>query len=215
MNVLLTGFEPYGEEKFNPSREIALKFNGEVIDEAKIYGFEVPVSFKRIGGVLAKLIDEVKPKIVINLGLAPRSTSIRVERVAINIMDAGPDNDGYRAVDEPIDPNGPSAYFATIPVKKIIEEIRREGIPATISNSAGTFLCNCAMYHTLHYIATKKINAIAGFIHIPYTLKQASEKPPRSFIGMPPPSLPLNAIEKAIKIAIRVSIKKVRGELEG
>jgi len=215
MNVLITGFEPYGEEKYNPSGEIARKFNGKVIDDAKIFGFEIPVSFKRVGGVLAKLIDDVKPKIVINLGLAPRTTYIRVERVAINIMDAGPDNDGYKAVDEPIIPNGPAAYFATIPVRKIVEAVRNEGIPASISNSAGTFLCNCTMYHTLHYITVNNLDAIAGFIHIPYTLEQAAKKPPKSFLGMPPPSLPLNAIEKAVEIAIKISIKKVRGELEG
>ncbi len=206
----MTGFEPYKDEKFNPSGEVASRLNGRVINGIEVHGAIIPVSFKRVRDAIAKNIEEVKPKIIINLGLSPKITCIRVERVAINIMDGGPDNDGYTATDEPIVSDGPAAYFATIPVKKIVEALRKEGIPAIVSNSAGTFLCNCTMYHTLHYIATKKLDAIAGFMHIPYTLKQAAEKPPRSFLGMPPPGMPIDIIEKAIEIAIKVSAEYLR-----
>ncbi|RLE53274.1 MAG: pyroglutamyl-peptidase I [Candidatus Methanomethylicota archaeon] len=205
MKALITGFEPYGEEDYNPTYDLAKKLSGQKVGDVEIVGATLPVSFRRVREILVKHIEDVKPSIIINLGLAPRTTYIRVERVAINIMDSGPDNDGYKPEDEPIDPNGPAAYFATIPIKKIVEALRKEGIPASVSNTAGTFLCNCTMYHTLHYISTKGLNAIAGFIHIPYTPKQAAEKPPKSFLGMPPPSMPLDIVEKAVKIAIKVS----------
>ena len=201
MRVLVTGFEPYGKENYNPSKEIAVKLDGKEINGSKIFGAEMPVSYRRIRDALITKIEEIKPQIVINLGLAPGVSYIRVERVAINIMDAGPDNDGYRPVDEPIEPSGPPAYFATIPIKKIVKELKENGIPAAISNSAGTFLCNCIMYHTLHYISTKKLKAIAGFIHIPYIPRQAAEKE-----RYPPPSLPLTLIERAVRIAIKTSL---------
>lgn len=205
MRVLITGFEPYGKEEHNPSREIAIKLDGSEIDGSKIFGAEMPVSYKKIKEVLIEKIKEVKPKIIINLGLSPGVSYIRLERVAINIMDAGPDNDGYRPIDEPIEPEGPAAYFSTIPIKKIVENLKKEGIPAAISNSAGTFLCNCIMYHTLHYIFTENLNAIAGFIHVPYTPKQAAEKEKH-----PPASLSLNLTEKAVRIAINTSLKSWR-----
>lgn len=209
MRILITGFEPYGKEKYNPSREVALKLNGSEINESKIFGVEMPVSYKKVKEKLIGEIEEVKPQIIINLGLAPGTPYIRVERVAINIMDAGPDNDGYRPIDEPIEPNGPPAYFATIPIKEIIKKLRENGIPASISNSAGTFLCNCIMYHTLHYISTRKLRTLAGFIHIPYTAKQAAEKGRN-----PPASLPLNLIEEAVKIAVKVSISTWKKKYE-
>jgi len=209
MRALITGFEPYGQEKYNPSGEMAKRLDGQRVGDVEITGAILPVSFKRVRKVLIKHIEDVKPSIIINLGLAPKTTYIRVERVAINVMDAGPDNDGFKPEGEPIDSNGPAAYFATIPIKNIVKSLREEGIPAAISNTAGTFLCNCTMYHTLHYISINKLNAIAGFIHIPYTLRQAAEKPPKSFFGMPPPGLPKEVIEKAVKIAIKVSQNKL------
>lgn len=201
MRVLITGFETYGKETYNPSGELALKMNETKIGEARVFGEKMPVSYKRVKSLLTEKIREIKPKIIINLGLAPGASYVRVERVAINIMDAGPDNDGYRPVDKPIEPRGPPAYFATIPIKAIIQRVKENGIPASISNSAGTFLCNYIMYQTLHYISTRKLRALAGFIHIPYTPKQAAEKE-----RYPPPSLPLDLIEKAVKIAIEVSV---------
>ena len=164
MKVLITGFEPWGEEDYNPSGEITRKLDGRAIAGARIKGVVLPVSYRRAREIVISTIDEYMPNVVIGTGLAPNTTCIRVERVAINLMDSGPDIDNYNPVEEPIDPNGPAAYFATIPVRKIVERLKEEGIPAVVSNSAGVFLCNFVMYCALHHVAIKNYNTKVGFI---------------------------------------------------
>jgi len=205
MNILITGFEPYGGEDYNPSGEIAEKMNGEILNGHKILGVKLPVSFKRVGEILESNISDSNPSVILNLGLAPRTAHIRVERVAINIMDGGPDNDGYRAIDEPIVPNGPAAYFSTLPIRRIVEALRSTGIPSAISNSAGTFLCNYVMYRTLHFIHINGWNVKAGFIHLPYTSRQVAGKTVR----FPPPSLPFTMLVEAVKIIVKTSLENL------
>jgi pyroglutamyl-peptidase len=158
--ILVTGFEPFGDERENPSAWTAERAAAEL---AKA-GFDahwavLPVSYKRCGEALAQLLERLKPSIAVALGLAGGITHVRLERVAINLMDASrPDNDGAQPVDEPIDPQGPAAYFSTLPLRRILERLRGEGVPAAISNSAGTFLCNYAMYLLLRHARAR-----AGF----------------------------------------------------
>jgi len=198
MRVLVTGFEPFGEEKINPSWE-AVKELPEKISKAEIVKHELPVSFKKVKEILPNLIDEVKPDITILTGQAGGRTNITVERVAINVMDSKKeDNDGYKPEDEPIYENAPAAYFATIPIKRVVKALQENKIPAMVSNTAGTYVCNTAMYVALHHIATNNLNAKAGFIHVPYIPEQVLEKAQ--------PSMSLEMIRKAIEIAVRESL---------
>lgn len=200
MSILITGFEPYRKYKLNPSWEVAKTLNGQSIDGEQILSRRVPVSYRKVIKEIPKIIDETRPKIFLGLGLASTKPNITVERVAINIMDSEkPDNDGFKPTDEPIVPNGPAAYFATIPVKLIISELRRNGIPAMISNSAGTFVCNTLMYIALHHIKERQYNTLAGFIHLPALPIQVLDKSQ--------PSMSLDLMVKGIKIAIHVSLK--------
>ncbi|AEC52126.1 pyrrolidone-carboxylate peptidase [Pyrococcus sp. NA2] len=199
MKVLITGFEPFGGDDKNPTSEIAETLNGKKIGDAEVVSFVLPVSFKRAREKLIKILDEVKPDIAISLGLAPGRTHISVERVAINIIDARiPDNDGEQPKDEPIVEGGPVAYFATIPTREIVEEMKRNGIPAVLSYTAGTYLCNFVMYLTLHTSATKGYPKKAGFIHVPYTPDQVLEK-------RNTPSMSLDLEIKGVEIAIKVA----------
>jgi len=199
MKVLVTGFEPFGGEKINPSWE-AVKGLPEKIEDAEIIKHQLPVSFKGVKEKLPKIIEDVRPDVVVLTGQAGGRVNITVERVAINVMDARmEDNEGYKPENEPIFEDAPAAYFATIPVKRIVNALRENKIPAMVSNSAGTYVCNTAMYTALHYIAINGLEAKAGFIHVPYIPEQVLEKPQ--------PSMSLEMIRKAIEIAIKESIK--------
>jgi len=207
--ILLTGFEPFGGEEVNPSSLVA-KLAAERLD-AMGYAARsatLPVSFKRAGVELIKLLEELKPQVCIALGLNPGSTHVRIERVAVNIKDASkPDNDGEQPVDEPIDPHGPAAYFATLPTRRILERLRREGIPAALSYTAGTFLCNYAMYTLLYFASRNGYPLKAGFIHLPYTPEIAASKPG------PPASLSLELQVKAVLLATEETLKQTQPEL--
>lgn len=196
--ILVTGFEPFGDEKENPSAWVAEEAGAELARRGfDAHSAVLPVSFKRCGEALAQLLEKLKPDVAVALGLAGGITHVRLERVAINLKDASrPDNDGAQPVDEPIDPSGPAAYFSTLPLRRILERLRGEGVPAAISNSAGTFLCNYAMYLLLRYADLHGYPGRAGFIHLPYTPEIASRKP-----GLPA-SLPLSAQVKAVVVAV-------------
>ena len=203
--VLVTGFGPYGKEKTNPTWEVAKLLDGKTIKGHKIKGVRFIVSAKEISRRLPKLIDSLQPKLVLNLGLAPGRTDINVERVAINVADFSiPDASGRKPVDAPIDPTGPAAYFATIPVKKVVNALLSEGIPATVSNTAGTYLCNFIMYTSLNHVAKNGLDAKAGFIHVPNLPGQAAEK----YLAdkTQTPSMSLETMLKGIEIAVRTSL---------
>jgi pyroglutamyl-peptidase len=196
--ILVTGFEPFGDERENPSAWAAERAAAELAKAGfDAHSAVLPVSYKRCGEALAQLLERLKPSIAVALGLAGGITHVRLERVAINLMDASrPDNDGAQPVDEPIDPQGPAAYFSTLPLRRILERLRGEGVPAAISNSAGTFLCNYAMYLLLRHADVRGYPKKAGFIHLPYTPEIASRKP-----GLPA-SLPLSTQARAVVIAV-------------
>ncbi len=200
MKVLLTGFEPFGGDDKNPTMDIV-----DSLKSGNIYGKILPVAVKRASKDLYKALDSIKPGIVINLGLAPTYSNIAVERIALNWIDARiPDNDGYQPKDKYIVKDAPLAYMATLPVRKIVESMNSAGIPARISYTAGTYLCNFVMFHTLHYSKLHGYPDKAGFIHVPYTPDQVIRK---SFLlGKSTPSMCLDYEIKAVKIAIEESI---------
>jgi len=203
--VLLTGFGPYGREKTNPTWEVAKLLDGKTVGDHKIRGVRFKVSSKEVSRGLPKLIDLLQPRLVLSLGLAPGRTDIAVERVAINVADFSiPDASRRKPVDAPIDPTGPSAYFATIPIKRVVRALLSKGIPASISNTAGTYLCNFIMYTNLNHIAKNGLDAKAGFIHVPSLPSQAAEKYLANKTQSP--SMSLETMLKGIEIAIKTSL---------
>jgi len=163
MKVLLTGFEPFGGETINPSWEVAKRVSSEGVEGAEIVTALLPTVFGKSINEAVRVIEELKPDLVISLGQAGGSAEITVERVAINISDAGsPDNDNNQPVDIPIIEGGPAAYFSTLPIKAMVEDIRCAGIPARVSNTAGTFVCNhvmwgCGRFFGLDYAARPRL----------------------------------------------------------
>ncbi len=198
MKILITGFDAFGGEKINPASLILEKL-GDEIDGHKIEKLLLPTKFVGTADILEKKIRGMRPDIIISLGQAGGRSEITVERVAINIADASiADNDGKMPIDEKIRWDGENAYFATLPIKAIVENLRKEEIPSSVSNSAGTYVCNFIMYNDL-YFADKYKNISAGFIHVPYLPAQVLDKR-----GMA--SMSLENMVKAIKIIIKTSI---------
>lgn len=166
MKALITGFEPFGRWQRNPSGETARHLDGATIVDLEVSGLVLPVSFARAAAPLVEAIDTLRPDIVLNLGLGG-PVGVRVERVAVNRARApeGGDNDGYDPQGGPIIDGGPDIYAATLPVSEIVELLTSLNFDVAPSDSAGEYLCNYAMYSTLHHIATRGYPTRAGFIH--------------------------------------------------
>ena len=177
MKILVTGFDPFGGEKVNPALE-AVKSLPSEIHGAEIHWVEIPTVFYRSAEVLEAEIVRFQPDAVLCIGQAGGRASLTPERVAINQDDARiPDNQGNQPIDTPIRLDGQAAYFSTLPIKAMVQAIKEEGLPATVSNTAGTFVCNHLMYQAL-YLADKKFPHMrAGFMHIPYMTEQVINKP--------------------------------------
>ncbi|MGE7903410.1 pyroglutamyl-peptidase I [Peribacillus sp. NPDC094092] len=198
--VLLTGFEPFGGERVNPSWEAVKQLHGEVIDDVTLVAEQIPTVFGKSIALMEHLIQQHNPDIVICVGQAGGRLHITPERVAINMDDARiPDNHGKQPIDEPIADKGPVAYWSTIPVKRIVENMKESNIPASVSHTAGTFVCNHIFYGLMDYIARNSSCIRGGFIHIPFI--------PEQTINKEAPSLSLESIVKGIKIAAVTSAK--------
>lgn len=200
--VLLTGFDPFGKDKINPALELIKKMSKEEIPDAVLTTISLPVVFGEAISELISSIEKTKPDLVISLGQAAGRMVVSIERIGLNMNDTDlADNANNKPKDELIAANGPAAYFTTINVRKTYQEIKKAGIPVSISNSAGTYVCNNIIYGVLHHLSNNNQNEIKyGFIHIPYLPSQAAEK------SKPFASLPLEIIEKAVRIAIKVNI---------
>ncbi len=166
MKILVTGFEPFGPWQRNPSGETARHLDGATIVDADITGLILPTSFKRATAPLIAAIDELQPDVVLNLGQG-EAVGVRVERMAVNRCTGreGGDNDGYAPQGEPVVPDGPDTYQATLPVAEIVDLLSNVKFNVAPSDSAGEFLCNYVMYTTLHHIVTHNMHTRAGFIH--------------------------------------------------
>lgn len=175
MKVLITGFTPFGGEKLNPSWE-AVKRLPDRIGGAELIKRELPTEFDASGAALHKLLTELRPDAVLCVGQYGGANCIRVERVAINLRDARiADNAGKQPTDEPVVAGGPDAYFATIPTREIVNALHEQGIPAQLSYSAGTFVCNNLLYCALHESAQSYPAPRCGFIHVPYLPEQTRD----------------------------------------
>ena len=195
MKILVTGFDPFGGEKVNPALE-AVKSLPSVIHGAEIRWVEIPTVFYQSAEVLETEIVRYQPDVVLCIGQAGGRASLTPERVAINQDDARiPDNQGNQPIDTPIRLDGETAYFSTLPIKAMVQAIKEEGLPATVSNTAGTFVCNHLMYQALYLADKKFLNMRAGFMHIPYMTEQVINKPNTA-------SMNLADIVKGIEAAI-------------
>ena len=199
MKILVTGFDPFENEPTNPAIESVKKIDDE-IEGAEIVKLEIPTVFQKSADVVEAKIREIKPDVVLSVGQAGGRYGITVERVAINQDDARiKDNEGNQPIDVKIREDGQSAYFASVPIKAMVEEIKKEKLPASVSNTAGTFVCNHIMYQDL-YLAEKYGNIKAGFIHVPYLTEQVVDKKDTA-------SMSLDDIVKGLNAAIRAIVR--------
>ena len=189
--VLLTGFEPFGNASLNPSGEIVKQISGHNMVTAIL-----PVAYTQSAERLLKLIAEHKPDVVMCLGQAEGRTSITPERVAINLDDARlADNEGVLRNDVKILENGPDAYFTSLPIREMVDAMKAANVPAAISLSAGAFLCNHIFYVAQHNLAGTNVRS--GFVHVPLMDEQAGEFP-----GLP--TMPLDQMVTAVRAMLEV-----------
>ena len=197
MKVLLTAFEPFGGETINPALE-AVRLVADRVGDAEVVKLTVPtVFYKSIETVTAAIATE-RPGAVLCIGQAGGRYGLTPERVAINVDDARiPDNEGNRPIDRPIFADGPAAYFSTLPIKAMVQSIRAMGLPAGVSDSAGTFVCNHLMYGLLHTLKKHYPGVCGGFMHVPFAPGQAANR------DVPTPSMSIPDIAVGIEAAIR------------
>ena len=198
--LLITGFEPFGDEKYNPSIE-AVKRLPDEINGTQIIKMRLPVIFGTAGDLLLEKISAEAPDAVICVGLAGGRKAVTPEMVAVNLKNARiPDNAGQQPVWEKIEPEGEDGLFSTLPIIDFQETLEERGIPAEISYSAGTYVCNEVMYRLLSFQKKRKLQMSAGFIHVPYASEYISE-------GKEVYSMPLEKIVEALFVCIQTVIR--------
>lgn len=196
MKLLLTAFDPFGGEPINPALE-AVKLVADRIGGVEVVKLEVPTVFGKSIRTVAAAIEKEKPDAVLCIGQAGGRYDLTPERVAINLDDARiKDNEGNQPIDVPVFEDGEPAYFTTLPIKAMVAKIREAGVPASISNSAGTFVCNHLMYGTLYTLAKGYPGVRGGFMHVPFVTSQVVNRAASA------PSLGLSDIVKGIEAAI-------------
>ncbi|MDM0025817.1 pyroglutamyl-peptidase I [Variovorax saccharolyticus] len=201
MNILLTGFEPFEAEAVNPSWEAVRALDGWRLEGAVVHARRISCVFGTALRELDAAIDELQPQLVLAVGQAGGRAELTPERVAINVDDGRIcDNAGCQPIDLPVVAGAPAAYFATLPIKAMVRDLRAAGIPAAVSNTAGTFVCNHLFFGLMHRIATRPVVAMrGGFIHIPYLPEQVARRP-----GLP--SMALDTVVAGLRIAITTAL---------
>ncbi len=199
MNVLLTGFDPFDHEPVNPSWEAVRALEGWRWGGATLHARRMPCVFGLALDTLAGAIAELQPQLVLCVGQAGGRSEVSVERVAINLDDGRiADNAGHQPIDLPVVPAGPAAYFSTLPIKAMVRDLRAAGVPASVSNTAGTFVCNHLFYGLMHQLRAVP-GVRGGFIHIPYLPAQAARFPGA-------PSMALDTLVEALRIAVKTAL---------
>ncbi len=198
--ILVTGFQPFGGESMNPAWE-AVRRLPDTIGDAAVTKVEVPVVFGRGPEAVERAVEEVEPDLVLCVGQAGGRAEVTPEFVGINYADARiPDNDGYQPVAERIVDGGPDAYFATLPVKAMVQAMQKAGVPAEVSYTAGTYVCNDVMYSLLHTLATRHPGVRGGFLHVPYATEQATHLPAST------PSMSVDDMARGIAVALEAAL---------
>ena len=192
MPILVTAFTPFGGDALNASQEI-LNALPDTLGGVRLKKRLLPVSFHSATRLAQEAAERLRPEAIVCLGQAAGRDAVTPERVAVNLMDASmPDNDGFQPMDEPVIPNAPAAYFSTLPVKAMVEAMQRIGVPARLSDTAGTYVCNALMYAMLHQ--TKDVPC--GFIHVPYLTEQGK--------GETVPSLPMETVLRGVTACLQI-----------
>ncbi len=191
MAILVTAFAPFGGDARNASQEVLIALP-ETLGGVRLEKRLLPVSFCGATVIALGAASSLRPEAMVCLGQAGGRDAVTPERVAVNLMDAAiPDNDGFQPVDAPVIPNAPAAYFSTLPVKAMVDSMQRIGVPARLSDSAGTYVCNALMFAVLH-----RIDQIPrGFIHVPYLAEQGK--------GSETPSLPKELVLRGIAACLQ------------
>ena len=198
MKVLITGFDPFGGESINPALKAVMALPDH-IGEAEVIKLEIPTVFGKSLAVIREAVALHKPDIIISVGQAGGRFGITPERVAINVDDARiKDNEGNEPIDVAVAADGPAAYFTNLPIKAMTQAMVKAGIPASVSNTAGTFVCNHVMYGVLHMIHTEFPEVRGGFIHVPYVPSQVTSKPNM-------PSMSATDITKGLALCIEAA----------
>jgi pyroglutamyl-peptidase len=217
--MLLTGFESYGGRAINPAEQVVRRLAGSEIAGTRIEGHTLPVEYAELGPRIARLIEDLRPRAVICLGLWPGTPLLRLERVAVNVADFEiPDNVGLMTRG-PVVEGGADAHLSTLPIHAIHDRLLGAGIPACLSGGAGTFLCNALMYHALRACAERALEIPCGFIHVPYLPEQVSvlllqmrtcakvELHQRADLA----SMALDTQLEAVRLAIETTLESIRG----
>lgn len=205
--MLLTGFEPFGGEALNPSQALLHALEGERIGGLQIVTAVLPCVFAQAPGALQRAIERHAPVLVLATGQAGGRSELCFERVAINLVDARiPDNAGEQPVDEPVQPGGPAAYFSTLPLKAMVAAARAAGVPAAVSHTAGTFVCNQVFYALQHLLAMRSLPA--GFVHVPWLPEQAASRAGQ-------PSMALDTMVRGLRAALAAAVEVLqRGDVD-
>jgi pyroglutamyl-peptidase len=215
--ILVTGFEPYGGRQLNPAQEIMRRVDGRTIGGRLVAGRPLPVAFEPLKRRITELLDELQPSAIIGLGLWPGEAVIRLERVGLNLADfETTDNEGKLFREEAISSNGASARFATLPLRRIEQALLAAGIPARVTTTAGTFLCNACLYSLLEAAEHRSPSPPCGFIHVPYLPEQVAERlaevRARGQTGIDQRSdLPSMDLSKGLR-AVEIAIEQTAGE---
>lgn len=201
MRILVTGFDPFGGEPVNPALEATLRLP-TTLGVHTIERQPLPTVFHRSLDVLGDAVRTVRPDILLCVGQAGGRSELSIERVAINVDDARiADNAGASPIDQPIVPGGPAAYFTNLPLKAMVRALGEAGIPAKVSNTAGTFVCNHVFYGAMHLVATEFPALRAGFIHIPFLPEQIARNPGQ-------PSMAVEIVVAGLLRAIEVAVAR-------
>ncbi len=206
MKILVSGFEPYGEMSVNPTKTLAEEAKNLDLDGIDVRSVLLPVNYDECVERLVVEIDRVSPDAVVSCGLYPGRTAITPERIGINAKDTMAedpiaDNKGRMPVDEPINPEGPDAIFSMLPYRRIVENLRAAGIPAFVSNTAGSYICNNTLYGVLDHVKKNDLPILAGFVHFPASTEMALESPSQ-------PSLPMEMMVEALKVVLETVVEE-------
>ncbi len=209
--ILLTGYEPFDDFETNPSAAVAHELDGETVAGHRVVSAVLPVEFDAAADAARDAIADRDPEVVVSTGLAAGRSAISVERVGINVDDARgtPDNAGADPQNERIDATGADAYFSTLPVTRIVERLLDQGIPARLSNTAGTHLCNHLLYSLRAHAEREGLDLPAGFVHLPATPEVAvnqADEPARG--GSVPASMPLSLQVEAVGTVLETAVEE-------
>ncbi|WP_224448694.1 peptidase [Haloprofundus salilacus] len=211
MTLLLTGYEPFGDDDENPTETLAEELDGETVNGHEIVGRVLPVEYDAAADEMATLVADYDPEIIVSTGLAAGRSGVSIERIGINTNDCGgvADNADAEPRNEVIDADGADAYFSTLPVVSVVESLLDAGIPARVSNTAGTHLCNNILYNTRALLEREGLETPMGFVHMPLTPEMAAEKASEGEAtagGAVKASLPFELQKRAVELTFETAL---------